>query len=241
MSIDESAAFDMISHHVLLDKLRIYKCDSTTITWLESYLKFRSQFVEIGAHKSNISSLDKGVPQGSILGPTLFNIFVNELPDVVNDYGTCTNQVHEPSEDLFGENCLQCGCLPCYADDSVYTVANKSRELNQARIIVILERLTKFLNQNHLVVNKSKTVLQEMMLKQRRCKTGGNPPQLVTLNDKGEIKIIKTKNHSILLGGTLQNDLQWKAHIESGEKPLLSAIRKKLGALNTLGGYSPKK
>ena len=98
-----------------------------------------------------------------------------------------------------------------------------------------------FLNNNNLVVNKSKTVLQEMMLKQKRCKIGGNPPELVTWKDNGEMKIVKTKDHSILLGGTLQNDLQWRAHIESGEKPLLSTIRKKLGALKYLGGGIPRK
>ena len=120
-------------------------------------------------------------------------------------------------------------------------MANYSRLCNQIRIIQILDRLTCFFNANKLTVNKLKTVLQELMLKQKRCKIQGSPPYLVTLDDKGDIKVVKAAKSSILLGGSIQNDLQWQSHLETGEAPLLSALRQKLGALKHIGGNIPPK
>ena len=176
MSVDETAAFDCINFNVLYQKMELYKFDATTNAWFQNYLQNRSQFVAIGAHSSNFQKLEHGVPQGSILGPTIFNLYINELPDIVNDYGSCSNDNHEPSEKLFNNNCNFCGCLPGYADDAVYVVASTSREWNQERMIIMLDRITKILNANSLSVNKSKTIIQEIMLKQKRCKTKGVPP-----------------------------------------------------------------
>ena len=74
MSIDETTAFDCINHHVLIQKLNLYNLHTTACTWISSYLSHRSQYVAIGAHKSPFISTNQGVPQGSILGPTLFNV-----------------------------------------------------------------------------------------------------------------------------------------------------------------------
>ena len=173
---------------MLLEKLSLYNFDTTAIAWTRIYLSHRSQFVTLGSHNSKINNVNSGVPQGSTLGPTLFNIFTNKLLDVVNDYDTCKNEVHKPAEELFGQNCLECGCLPCYADDVIYTVANPSRAWNQKRIVIILTRLSTFLNANKLTVNQSKTVLQELMLVQKLCKMEGETPYLLTRTDKGDIK-----------------------------------------------------
>ena len=154
---------------------------------------------------------------------------------------TAMTNAHERSTELFNKNCKKCGCLPSYADDAVYVISNVSRTLNQERIIMILDRITSFLNSNRLSINQSKTVIQEFMLKQKRCKIKGEPPTLQTLTDKGESKEVKVMKSNILLGGTLQNDLKWRAHLESGEEPMLSNLRKKLGALKHLSKNIPRK
>ena len=241
MTIDESAAFDVIHHSMLLEKLALYNYDSTTIAWISNYLNFRSQYVTIGCHDSKINSVKCGVPQGSTLGPTLFNIFTNELPDIVNEYDTCKNVVHKPSEYLFGQNCKECGSLPCYADDALYTVASTSRSWNQKRLEIIFNRLSTFLNSNRLSINKSKTTLQEMMLVQRKCKQKGEPPHLDVITDKGDNKRVKVKTQNIFLGATLQENLKWSGHIENGEEPMLSSLRKKLGSLKFMSKYLPQK
>lgn len=79
---DFSKAFDKVSHNILLQKLRNYGVDRSFLPWFETYLVDRSQFVVIGNTKSSRVSPTSGIPQGSILGPLLFLIFIENLPSV---------------------------------------------------------------------------------------------------------------------------------------------------------------
>ena len=68
MTIDQSAAFDCVSHKILIDKLRIYNIDEKALSWLTSYLEYRTQFMTIGRARSRMGRVSRGVPQGSVLG-----------------------------------------------------------------------------------------------------------------------------------------------------------------------------
>ena len=70
MGVDETAAFDCISHKILIEKMRAYNFHPETVTWMSSYLEFRSSYIAIGGHNSRIEPVSRGVPQGSILGPS---------------------------------------------------------------------------------------------------------------------------------------------------------------------------
>ena len=85
MAIDQSAVFDSVSHKLLLRKLEVYKVSKKSLQWIESYLQYRSQTVDIGKHQSKSKSLDRGVPQGSILRPLLYLVFTNEMADTTMD------------------------------------------------------------------------------------------------------------------------------------------------------------
>ena len=85
MMLDLSAAFDVVDHNILLKKLAIYGLDSSSIKWVNSYLQNRQQVVLVDGCLSEPLHLDAGVPQGSIIGPLLYIIYTNDLPEIVNN------------------------------------------------------------------------------------------------------------------------------------------------------------
>ena len=84
--IDLSKAFDTINYDILLYKLDYYGVGGIPLQLIQNYLTNRKQYVKYNTHKSTLKMIDTGVPQGSILGPLLFSIYINDLVNVSNTF-----------------------------------------------------------------------------------------------------------------------------------------------------------
>ena len=80
MFLDLSKAFDTIDHQILFTKLEHYGIRDVALQWIKSYFSCRQQFVQINQTCSSMQTIKCGVPQGSILGPLFFILYINDLP-----------------------------------------------------------------------------------------------------------------------------------------------------------------
>ena len=83
--IDLQKASDTVNHSIFLQKLAIYGVRGTVLKWFESYLSNRKQYTVLPDYESELDSITYGVPQGSVLGPLLFLIYVNDIQNAISE------------------------------------------------------------------------------------------------------------------------------------------------------------
>ena len=146
--LDIVKAFDAVDHGILLVKLRNCGFRGMFYRLLESFLQDRKQFVSAGEIKSQVKSVEFGVPQGSVLGPLLFLIYIDDLRNAINGLS-------------FDLKCRDTGAsksiLPYFADDTHLTVAAKTGEMLIQNLQTGMLNIEKWMRVNRLQLNHAKS------------------------------------------------------------------------------------
>lgn len=134
LQFDLSKAFDTLDINYIVSKLFNLGVRGNCLEWIHSYLLDRKIIVRIGTHFSNEYNVSLGVPQGSVLGPLLFILYVNDLPKHIKS-----------------------GTVTMFADDSTITVTDSNVESLNNKITDVLDTFTAWCDRNKLILNTSKT------------------------------------------------------------------------------------
>ena len=209
--IDLSKAFDTLDHKILLSKLENYGIRGSAHSLLASYLSDRKQYVSFNNTSSDTLGIKYGVPQGSILGPLLFLLYMN---DVMN---------------CFADPDIK---FVLYADDTNIFISGPSQESTYLKANIVLENITKFMRCNLLHINMSKCCYIHFRPSVEYDETCARVRPFADENDKSRsifingIKIAKVSSTKFL-GVVIDDKLSWDPHI----KYLMKKLRSMTGAI----------
>lgn len=187
--LDLSKAYDSLDYDILLLKLQKYGVRGPALMWFNSYLTGRQQKVVINSENRRYSSsalpLKMGVPQGSIAGPILFVLYINDLPHIVNNKSSFVTN---------------------YADDSNLLITASTYQGITRQTSSLMSNANEWFAGNKLILNRDKTSVVIFKTKQSRFET----PTNITVNDT----VLSVCDSTKFLGIHIDEFLSWNYHIE---------------------------
>lgn len=209
--LDIKKAFDTVDHDILLKKMMAYGISGSELEFFESYLRNRVQYCNINGSVSGFRKISCGVPQGSILGPLLFLIYMNDLPDAVDNVN-----------------------ITMFADDTSLSKAFKNISELCEELIPAFSNICKWLKANKLSLNTVKTEFMITGTSQRLRHLDIAPettPYALFVNDATIRRVRQVKN----LGLIIDENLTWDHHIDYISKK----IKRNVGILKRMRKILP--
>ena len=186
--IDLKKAFDTVNHSVLLSKLHHYVIRGVVNDWFSSYLSGRVQTTEVEMTVSSKATTSCGVPQGSVLGPLLFLIYINDIPNSSSELSFCL-----------------------FADDINMRFADNNLRSLEATVNNELKNVCDWLTANKLTLNTKKSFV---IFRPRQKKLENEVNLNVIGNNTDILTSLECKEYVKYLGVLIDSHLSWKFHID---------------------------
>ena len=218
--IDLSKAFDTINHNKLLRKLSFYGIRGIPHSLISSYLSNRKQFTSVLGEESSLITVEFGVPQGSVLGPLLFLLYINDLI-----------------------KCSRDASFVLFADDTNIFVTGNTKDEAFITANIVLKSVQHYMSANQLHINLSKSYYIHFDPSRGDSTRICARSQLFDISNSDHYKIkingtvIKQVTEIKFLGVILDEQLSWEPHIES----LCKRLKSNIGVLCRLRDVVPKK
>ena len=230
---DQSAAFDLCDHYLLVEKMKLMGVDDMSASWFWSYLSGRRQSCYVDGQVSAALDIPPcGVPQGSIGGPILWLLFTCDQPDVIHEHEVdgqdpqrgCGGGGAPGDDHNEGDGRVGCGELVGYVDDGAFSYAEADPAILSQVLSNKYSMLEQWMHANKLVINPDKTHLMVMGSKKHTATR-----KSVSLVADGHI--IKPSMTEKLLGGQLHQSLTWNFHLRDHDGSMMKQLTSRINGL----------
>ena len=194
--VDFKKAFDLVDHRILLSKLKLYAMNNEALMWFNLYQTYRQQQVSVNNSRSDFEPVSCGVPQGSILGPLLFLLFINDLPLYTANVST-----------------------DMYADDTTLYDIKNSKDLIEQSLQIALTQLRIWCKNNGMLLNATKTKVMLVTTDQKRQRLNNASLKLDYMDES-----LQSVSSDKILGVCVDQNLTWSDHIKHISKKISSNI-----------------